>query len=93
MAKEYDWTVDPISHRSNSSPFFQLLTDQVDNLLVNSARDLVTGRTKSVAGLILAQLTHKYGFAPTKSFGQILTELGYADTEGIESAPSQEETT
>jgi len=79
--KEYDWTVDPITHRSNSSPFFHFMTERVNEIILNSARDIVNGRTKHLAGLILAQLTHKYGFVPTRSHGSILTELGLHDTE------------
>jgi len=78
--KEYDWTVDPITHRSNSSPFFHFMTERVNEMILNSARDIVQGRTRNLAGLILAQLTHEYGFVPTRSHGDILTELGLHDT-------------
>ena len=68
---KYDWTVNPITHRSNSSPFFHFMTVEVNRMIVNSARDIVQGQTMNLAGFILAQLTHKYGFIPSKSQGEI----------------------
>ena len=59
-----DWTIDPQSHRSNSSPEFMRLVEHVDRLIRNSAFDLIGGRTLSVAGLIMAQLAHVHGLAP-----------------------------
>lgn len=61
---EHDWTVDPATRRSNSSPRFRELVDAVAALIRNSAHDIVRGRLESVAGLIVAQLAHKHGLAP-----------------------------
>jgi hypothetical protein len=72
--KDTDWTVDPISHRYNSSPLFKHLEKEVTKIIHNSARDLISGRAEHVAGLILAQLTHKFGLVPSKSLGEILEQ-------------------
>lgn len=58
-----DWTVK--DGRSNSSPDFQNLVFAVSRLIRDSAHDLISGRTDMVARLIVAQLAHKHGMAPT----------------------------
>lgn len=73
-SKETDWTVDPITHRYNSSPLFKHLEEQVARIIHDSSRSLINGQVQHVAGLILAQLTHKYGLTPTKSLGELLEE-------------------
>ena len=57
-----DWTVDPVSHCSNSSPVFLELTRVITQLIRDEAYALIHGRTEHAAGLILAQLAHRYHF-------------------------------
>lgn len=59
-----DWTVDPNTGSSNSSPAYENLVAAVSELLRNSAHDLKSGNTESVAILIMAQLAHVHGMAP-----------------------------
>lgn len=59
-----DWTVDPDTNRCNSSEQYRYLVDQIEQTILNSANDIVRGRTKTVAGLILATLAHTHGLAP-----------------------------
>jgi dihydroneopterin aldolase len=61
---EDDWTIDPETHRSNSSPEYLRLVEHVARLIRNSAHDLIGGRAESVARLIMAQLAHVHGLAP-----------------------------
>ena len=63
---EVDWTVDPETHRSNSSPEFRQLVSEVARLIKAEAHSLLNGHVESAAGLIMAQLAHKYGLAPRK---------------------------
>jgi hypothetical protein len=60
-----DWTVDK-SGRSNASPQFIALVAEVDRLIRNSGRSLITGHSLAVARVIVAQLAHVHGLAPTK---------------------------
>ena len=60
-----DWTEK--NGVSNTSDEFERLTNVVTNLIKGSAHDLLSGRADIVAGLILAQLAHTYGFGPLKS--------------------------
>lgn len=60
----YDWTIDPETGRSNSSPEFLELVEVVERIIQNSAHDLVAGRPEKVARLILARLAHGYGLSP-----------------------------
>ena len=62
-----DWTEDPDSHRSNSSPEFNRLVAVVARILRNSSHDLISGNTHGVAVLIMAQLAHKEGLPPPGS--------------------------
>lgn len=59
-----DWTVDPVTGRSNSSPEFMELTKEVGNLIRSEAHSIVRGRTDLVGRLIMAQLAHVHGLAP-----------------------------
>ena len=68
---EVDWTIDPKTNRSNSSPEFVQLVSEVTRLIKN---DLLTingslKRGENVEGtarLIIAQLAHVHGLAPQK---------------------------
>jgi hypothetical protein len=61
---EADWTVDPVTNRTNSSEKFKLLCDEVDRLIRGEAFNLITGRADKTAVLIMAQLAHKHGLMP-----------------------------
>ena len=74
-----DWTVDPTTHCSNSSPEFNRLTSDVAQLIRRNPHDIVDGRIEKVAGLIMAQLAHKHGLAPQLVDIQSLK----ADKEGV----------
>jgi hypothetical protein len=63
---EIDWTVDPETHRSNSSPEFRQLVSEVARLIKAEAHSLLNGQVESVAGFIMAQLAHKHRLAPRK---------------------------
>ena len=63
---EVDWTVDPETYRSNSSPEFRQLVSEVARLIKNEAHSLLNGQVESAARLIMAQLAHKHGLAPRK---------------------------
>jgi hypothetical protein len=61
-----DWTIDPETNRSNSSPLFRSLVDEVARLIREGAAggvlkpEWVYGK----AGLIVAQLAHVHHLAP-----------------------------
>lgn len=59
-----DWT-EGQDGRSNSSVPFITLRAEVGRIIRDSAADLIAGRSDVVAGLILAQLAHRHGLAPT----------------------------
>lgn len=59
-----DWTVDPRTGRSNSSPEFERLCFEVERLIRASAFDLIGGRADQVARLIMARLAHEHGLRP-----------------------------
>ncbi|MGN6106660.1 MAG: hypothetical protein ACTHU0_16255 [Kofleriaceae bacterium] len=61
-----DWTVNRRTGRANSSSEFRAVVDAVEQLIRQSAHDLIAGRAESVAHLIVAQLAHVHGLAPTK---------------------------
>ena len=61
---EVDWTIDPDTHRSNSSPEFRELVSEVARLIKDEARNLLNGQVEIAAGLIVAQLAHKHSLAP-----------------------------
>ena len=60
-----DWTVDPATGRCNSSPHFQQLTDRVESLIANCR---LGDHPRGHAGLIMAQLAHVHGLAPTRPY-------------------------
>lgn len=66
-SKEVDWTADPTSGASNSSQEFLQLEQEIGRLIRNSAHDIVCGKTDAVGRLILAQLAHVHGLAPTRT--------------------------
>lgn len=61
-----DWTADA-SGRSNSSPLFEAMIEEVARLIRQEAHFLLQGDTESVARLIMAQLAHKHGLGPARS--------------------------
>jgi len=69
--KTFDWTVDPQTNRSNSSPEFYALQVAIAEIILNGAHDLLAGHTETVAGIILARLAHKHGLRPDTHFGQL----------------------
>lgn len=60
-----DWTVK--DGRMNSSDRFEELIERVDEIIRSSGHDLIHGRSRVVAGLIMAQLAHEHGLAPRGS--------------------------
>ena len=62
-----DWTVDPETHRTNSSPRFEELVEAVGRLLDDEVYSLAQGREgrRRTAGLIMAQLAHVHGLVPS----------------------------
>lgn len=60
---EPDWTYDGTV--ANSSPEFLRLCDEVERLIRGDAHALIDGRADSTARLIMANLAHKHGLAPT----------------------------
>lgn len=62
------WTM--ANGRTNSSPEFQFLCDEVEGIIRGSAHSLIAGNAGSVARLIMAQLAHVHGLAPTRTLGQ-----------------------
>ncbi len=63
---EVDWTVDPTTRRSNSSPEFRHLVAKVAEIIRNAAYSLINGQIEAVSRVIVAQLAHKEGLAPQK---------------------------
>lgn len=61
-----NWTVDPVSRRSNSSPVFVAIAKRVAEIIRNSANDLLQGHSETVGRSIVAQLAHIHHLAPTK---------------------------
>ena len=59
-----DWTIDPATNRSNSSSVFEALCQEVERLIRSAAHQLIAGRADVTAGLIMAQLAHKWGLVP-----------------------------
>lgn len=72
MAK-LDWTVDPKTGCSNSSPEFGRLCSEVERIIRSDARMLMAGRADSTAGLIMAQLAHEHGLKPSKRRASLTT--------------------
>jgi hypothetical protein len=59
-----DWTIDPATSRSNSSPEFKKLCAEVERLIRGDAHQLINGRASMTAGLIMAHLAHVHHLAP-----------------------------
>ncbi len=59
-----DWTINPITQRSNSSDKFEELVAEVRRLILDSSHLLLRGQADSVARLIMAQLTHVHHLEP-----------------------------
>lgn len=55
------WDVNPATNRTNSSPQFDHLEKEIASIVANAH---VGDNPHMVAGLILAQLTHKHGLVP-----------------------------
>ncbi len=66
MAK-LDWTINPDTGQSNSSDAFNAICDEVERLIRGDARNLIAGSADSTARLIVAQLAHVHGLAPTRT--------------------------
>lgn len=64
--EDVDWTVDPSTDGSISSPEFLRLCEAVEKIIKGSAFDLSQGNTTIVAVLIMAKLAHEHGLAPKK---------------------------
>jgi hypothetical protein len=70
-----DWTVDPETGRSNSSPAFLELAEFVGRLVKNQAKGLLEGRSPESAGiLIMAQLAHVKNVGPLPDTDSALEE-------------------
>ena len=74
-----DWTIDPATNRSNSSPRFRELVDEVARLIREGAAGSVLSPNwvYGKAGLITAQLAHVQGLAPA-GWTPSLYEAAYA---------------
>lgn len=66
---------------SNSSVLFEAMRKRLGQIIRNDAHMLLAGGADNTAGLILAQLTHKYGFAPVDEveLERLLKEDGLLD--------------
>lgn len=59
-----DWTVDPKSGRSNSSPLYEMLVSEMACIIRDDARSLLNGNAESTARLILSRLAHCHKLRP-----------------------------
>jgi len=66
-----DWTKDSESGRSNSSPEYCLLVEQVARLIQNDAHALLSGNVAGTARLVVSNLAHRFGLVPTKRVGEM----------------------
>jgi hypothetical protein len=62
--RKRDWTTDR-GGRSNSSKRFEKLCDEVEAIIRSDAHSLIGGYAGSTARLIMAQLAHVHGLAPS----------------------------
>ena len=62
-----DWTVDPETGRSNSSPAYLAAVDRVKTIILGSGYDIVRGQIEGVARLIVSNLAHGQGLQPKKA--------------------------
>jgi hypothetical protein len=60
-----DWTVDPTSGLANSSTDFASLAGAIDELITSHANASSQAGSITTGRLILAQLAHLHGLAPT----------------------------
>lgn len=51
---------------TNASPEFERLCSEVERLIRQDAFSLIAGRADNTARLIMAQLAHVHGLAPTR---------------------------
>jgi DNA-binding NtrC family response regulator len=65
-AKRLDWTTDKNTGRSNSSPQFMALVNEIERLIRSDAHALIAGNAGSTARLIMAQLAHKHHLRPAR---------------------------
>ena len=65
MTQREDWTINPKTGRSNSSPLFEALIEEVARIIRSDARQLLAGNAHMTARLIMAQLAHVHKLAPT----------------------------
>ena len=61
---KYDWTVDLKTHIGNSSELYLAIRAEIEDIIRSEGYALINGGARGTAGLILAQLAHRYGFAP-----------------------------
>ena len=62
-----DWTVNPKTGCTNSSPAFEALCQDVESMIRGAAHSLIAGRADGVARGIVARLAHVYGCKPSNS--------------------------
>lgn len=60
----HDWTVDPVTGRSNSSERYCELVEAVERLIRGDAHKLIGGRADLTARLVVSQLAHEHGMVP-----------------------------
>ncbi len=60
----FDWTL--ADGVCNTSDMSKDLSREIDRIIRDGAHALIAGRVHDVAGLIVAQLAHKFKFVPTK---------------------------
>lgn len=65
ISPKRDWTWDR-KGRSNASPEFKRICDEVERLIRNDAFALISGNAGATARLIVAQLAHVHGMKPAK---------------------------
>lgn len=74
-ANTHDWTA--IDGRTNSAPEYLALIDAVDTIIRGCSHALIGGRSRAVAGMIMAQLAHQHGLTPaTRNAEPANAELG-----------------
>ena len=61
-----DWTVDPITKRSNSSEKYNAAVADTDEIIRNSGRALLNGNSEDVARCIVSNLAFRHGLSPIK---------------------------
>lgn len=74
-----DWTKDPMTQRSNSSPKFLELVDRVARIIRGDAAALLNGRAEETARLILAKIAHEHGLRPPGEEKSVSYKVYYSD--------------